>query len=410
MKRIRKHRLLRMLVILLFLTSLTPAQEKRVAPGVAPTVTEIIGKWKDDEGDEVKIGAKDLKENAVTFEGKYKDWEGTYHPQDGSLTLHRYANSSELSSKVHVQARKEMDKKLRWQMTLKAKRGFTDSCELSLQGSWYPGTVTWEIDSETKEYVDSTAKSGGMADDTRKVTYKKKRFGLPPLGSWLVPQWVAGEDRRILDVYADDARTEIAGLFTDKGAIRDMGRLYAIIFKAMFNALTGAAGAESFLGKFGEELLKNLGVEGLKGEVHLDAITKSFAKAVVGVLVDHAPDPIKKILEKVAEKGAEKITLTEEEKLYIKQYLECRIKFQEIGTGWLAGSKVKIHGMAIIDTVDATADFTLYIPEHSLSGNRSVKCPPLVLLGHLDDLPEAGKTEQFNQPRALQLQIVVGEN
>jgi hypothetical protein len=129
---------------------------------------DVLGKWEDSKGqvgifarldgrpdpdawkDIGQCAAQQLQElchpTELKYEGKYKDWEGTFDPKPPKIVVTRFpapadmATITERGAEVSEEAKRQaQDHKVRWRMELTPRK---EDCDLLvLQGKWFPGDV-----------------------------------------------------------------------------------------------------------------------------------------------------------------------------------------------------------------------------------------------------------------------------
>jgi len=380
---------------------------------------DLVGIWKDQDGNRKTIGVVPGDDEKLTFIGEFNDWQfQSYYPDTGRLFYTRRPRVEDIGQKrlpAWAKRRVVDQQLLKWRLHLRV-TNLGDPCRLALDGRLYPGkvVVTGPTDPRTGEVLEGevTAATGREGDEGPILVkpLRKVRYDLPALASWLTTQWEPGADTTVLGACANATMTEISGFFLDYGAMTDVGGLNDVIFRSFMFGLRGTTiiNPKTFLERLGLNLFKKfISSELTKGGVPGEAFGGVLAKTLVQALTRGAPFPIKIILDKMATKAGEEITITAQERLEFNDYLknQCRLKIKEFAPGRLT-SKVVGAGTALIDTVTGESQFTLLIPERILPGTRE-RCRSVVISGQLGGLPEddRGSLRAFNSPRVMMCHI-----
>jgi len=117
--------------------------------------------------------------DTVLFKALHGDWRGRlelgHDDKPDRLILTRRPAAREINREIPTWARDAVAGKLEWQLELDVKESAADG--LTLEGSWYPGEVTW---TETSDPAVRAVEIIGRGDPVR-VVYVHQKIGWAPV-------------------------------------------------------------------------------------------------------------------------------------------------------------------------------------------------------------------------------------
>jgi hypothetical protein len=407
-------------------------------------ITDLEGVWKGpDETPESKDGKGRTDTihvtsadgaDTLTYEGKFKDWTCDvanggipFNPETGNFRLTRIVNNvSDLDGirvtetgqllkdwvkKRVVEKETENEKALTWKVDLYVKHakswGMQQRCRYVMEGKLIPGKVIVTgpkgADGEVEEGSDAKVEvvDTGTAAEKYAIDIKREKviYDIPPMGGWFNADWAAGYQPPEGMACADHLIKELNSFGLEAGALSDFGQFYAAIFEGFTTGLglTGAAAAETFLGKLAEKIATGAMKDALKGELGAKTLASSLAKALMSKMSKGMPGPLKEIASKLAGKAGEATELKAEELMKLEQYMktQCRFKVKTFSPGTLQARNIAFIS-ALVDTYEGTAHLIVFSPVHKTSAGE--QCPYVVISGELGGLPEESRAPHFNVP------------